>query len=84
MPFFPGNYSPAQVISLHIERLIIPLNTFPNLKSLHIVHDNEREYECLNMVEQVRKTVNKFRKTNVLNNRELTKKYFSQGSLLVF
>jgi hypothetical protein len=53
MPVFPRNYSPAQVISLYIERLIIPFNTFPKLKSLHIVHDNEREDECLNMVEQV-------------------------------
>ncbi len=53
MPVFPGNYSPAQVISLYIEHVIIPLDAFPKLKSLHIVHDNEMEDECLNMVEQV-------------------------------
>jgi len=53
MPFFPGNYSPAQVISLYIELLSIPLDTFSKLKSLHIVHDNEREGECLNMIKQV-------------------------------
>jgi hypothetical protein len=60
MPFFPDSYSPDQVISLYIEHVIIPIDTFPNLKSLHIVHDNEREDECLNMVKQVRKNVNKF------------------------
>jgi hypothetical protein len=70
MPFFPGNYSPGQVISLYIEHLIIPLDTFPNLKSLHIVHDNEKEDESLNMIKQVRRTFNKFRKINVLNHRE--------------
>jgi hypothetical protein len=50
MVFFPVNYSLDKVISLHIEDLIIQIDTFPNLKSLHIVHDNEREDERLDMV----------------------------------
>jgi hypothetical protein len=57
MVFFPVIYSLDKVISLHIEDLIIQIDTFPNLKSLHIVHDNEREDERLDMVKQVRKNV---------------------------
>ncbi len=32
MFFFPNNYSPDQVVSLHIEQFIIPIDIFPNLK----------------------------------------------------
>ena len=48
------NYSPNKVISLHIENIILSIDKFPNLKSLCIIHNNEREDECLNMVKQVR------------------------------
>jgi len=49
------NYSLDKVISLHIENIIISIDKFPNLKSLCIIHDNEREdNECFNMVKQVR------------------------------
>jgi hypothetical protein len=54
MFFLNNKYFHDQIISLHIERLIIQIDIFPNLKSLCIVHDNEHEYECLNMVQQVR------------------------------
>jgi hypothetical protein len=59
MSFLPGNYSPDQVISLHLEHVVIPIGTFLNLKSLSIVCGNEREDECLNMVNKVRQDLNK-------------------------
>jgi len=60
MPSFLSKYSPDQVISFQIEHLIMPLDTFPSLKSLHIIHDDERKDECLNVVKEVRYNINKF------------------------
>ncbi|CAF1391900.1 unnamed protein product [Rotaria sordida] len=54
MPSFLGGYFPNQIISLQIEHIAIRITIFSNLKSLSIVHGNEREEECLNMVKQVR------------------------------
>ncbi len=54
MSFFPANYAPDKIISLYIEKLIIPIRIYPNLKSLHIVYDNENKIEWLDMVKQVR------------------------------
>jgi hypothetical protein len=51
---FSDNYSPNKVISLRIEYIIISIDKFPNLKSLCIIQDNEREDEYLNMIKQVR------------------------------
>jgi len=48
------SYSPDKIISLRIENIIISIDKFPNLKSLCIIHDNEREDECFNMVKQIR------------------------------
>jgi hypothetical protein len=53
------NYSPDKVISLHIEHVVIPMDTFLNLKSLTIVYEHVREDECLNMVNEVRQYFNK-------------------------
>jgi hypothetical protein len=53
MQFPCNNYFAEQVVSLHIEHVIIQIDIFPNLKSLYIVHDNELENERLNMVQQV-------------------------------
>ncbi len=54
MPFLSENYSPDRIVSLYIEKLIIPINIFINLKSLHIVCDTEREEELLDIIQQVR------------------------------
>ncbi len=55
MPFLSENYSPDRIVSLYIEKLIIPINIFINLKSLHIVCDTEREEEeWVDIIQQVR------------------------------
>ncbi len=54
MAFFSKNYSPDQIVSLYIEELIIPINIFLNLKSLHIVYDTEREEKLADIIQQVR------------------------------
>jgi hypothetical protein len=59
MYFLPANYFPHKIISLRIEHITIPIGMFSNLKSLWIVHGNEWEEECLNMVKQVRQNINK-------------------------
>ncbi len=54
MSFFPENYAPDKIISLYIDELIIPIRIFPNLKSLHIVYENDKKLELLDIVKQVR------------------------------
>jgi hypothetical protein len=54
MPSVSDNYSASQVISLHIEHVVIPIGTFINLKSLSVVYGNMWEDECLNMINEVR------------------------------
>jgi hypothetical protein len=55
MTFFSKDYSPDQIVSLHIKELIIPINIFLNLKSLHIVCDTQKEEEeWVDIIQQVR------------------------------
>ncbi|CAF4135658.1 unnamed protein product [Rotaria sp. Silwood2] len=53
MCYFPEKYSPSQVISLHMNNIIIPIGIFHNLKSLSIVYRNEQNDECLQMINEV-------------------------------
>ncbi len=55
-------FDQRQQLHLYLDR---EMSFFPDnyssdrVISLHIVHDNEKEDECLNMVKQVRNNVNK-------------------------
>ncbi|CAM4975516.1 unnamed protein product [Rotaria socialis] len=55
MPFLLGNDLSNHVTSLYIDRIIIPIGAFLNLKSLTIVDGNECEDQCLNMINEVSK-----------------------------
>ncbi|CAF3229562.1 unnamed protein product [Rotaria socialis] len=52
MPFLLGNDLSNHVTSLYIDRIIIPIGAFLNLKSLTIVDGNECEDQCLNMINE--------------------------------
>ena len=58
MPFLLGNDLSNHVTSLYIDRIIIPIGAFLNLKSLTIVDGNECEDQCLNMMNEVRQNFN--------------------------
>ncbi|CAF4190691.1 unnamed protein product [Rotaria magnacalcarata] len=55
MPFLLGNDLSNHVTSLYIDRIIIPIGAFLNLKSLTIVDGNECEDQCLNMINEISK-----------------------------
>jgi hypothetical protein len=59
MCYLPDNYSPSQVISVHMNNVIIPIGIFHNLKSLSIIYRNERKDECLHMINEVSRNFNK-------------------------
>ncbi|CAF0944879.1 unnamed protein product [Rotaria sordida] len=60
MCYLPDNYSSSQVISLHMNNVIIPIGIFHNLKSLSIVYRNEEKDECLQMINEVSQGFNKY------------------------
>ncbi|CAF0874539.1 unnamed protein product [Rotaria sordida] len=60
MCYLPDNYSSSQVISLHMNNVIIPIGIFHNLKSLSIVYRNEKKDECLQMINEVSQSFNKY------------------------
>lgn len=49
----PENYSPGQVISLRIDKIVISIGQFINLKSLFIIYKCDWENYCLNMIMEV-------------------------------